>query len=210
MISLRHSLLTASLCAVFALTGCSGLATSGGEEAAVENSYQTFLEEAPSFDPAVTNVPFADTVFASIANLSKMEYEDLKEIDAITSKHMKGYEVQAALEKLRADESQKGKDAEYLASLSKEEKKAHEDYLAAAGHISDRANARYEEITKAVAAVYAIKKTDLAKHLNPMQLLSAGGALADAASQAKYAMDAAEWFRVFDAQLKNAQADQGR
>lgn len=210
MFAFRKSALALSVCALFALTGCSGLATNGGEEAAVENTYQTFLEDAPSFEPAVAGVPFADTVFESIAHLSKMEYDDLKEIDTITSKHMKGYEIEAALQKIRADEAQKGKDAEYLASLSKEEKQAHADYIAAAQHISDRANARYVEITKAVGAVYAIKKTDLAKHLNAMQLLSATSALGQAGVQAKYALDAAEWFRVFDAQLKNAQADQGR
>lgn len=208
MMTLKKASLAACLSLTIAVMGCSSL--QGGTEEQVQDSYTTFLENKPSFETQKIGIAGVDGLYASIARLCELQYEDLKAIDELTTNNLDGYKIFTTIAKLEKEENGAAKVQDYLGKLTDAEKKAFALYGEQAKAVTDRTSARYEEILKLATNVYAVKDLDViakASMIDKARMLIPVGA---AIEQINYAVNSAKWFKVFEATLKNAEGEQGR
>lgn len=98
----------------------------------------------------------------------------------------------------------------YVKKLSSQEKQSYKEYLKARERITQQAKARQDELGNVASALTTIIKDDKLHGLKKFDKVMLGLDAANVLSIYGWSARANSWFDVFDAQLQNAQNDQGR
>ena len=103
-----------------------------------------------------------------------------------------------------------GRLAPYLKKLTSQDKKSFTEYVKARDRITQQVKARQDELGNIVDAVIDISRGNKLHGLNKWEKVELGLNVTNVLCTYAWASRASAWFDVFDAQLQNAQTDQGR
>lgn len=103
-----------------------------------------------------------------------------------------------------------GRLALYLKKLTAQDKKSFGEYVKARDRITQQVKARQDELGVIVDAVIDISRGNKLHGLNKWEKIELGLDVTNVLGTYAWASRASSWFDVFDAQLQNAQTDQGR
>lgn len=100
--------------------------------------------------------------------------------------------------------------APYMKKLTAQDKKSFGEYVKARDRITQQVKARQDELGNIVDAIIDISRGNKLHGLNKWEKIDLGLDVTIVLGTYAWASRASSWFDVFDAQLQNAQTDQGR